>query len=56
MNKEEKKCQHYWFVIPNYYNIIEWPLNLYPNKKRIGFFGRICNIKGCNIFCDGRLR
>jgi glycosyltransferase involved in cell wall biosynthesis len=52
MNKEQKQCQHYWFVIPNYYNIIEWPLNLYPNKKRIGFFGRLCNIKGCNIFCE----
>jgi len=52
MTKQEKQCQHYWFVIPNYYNILEWPLNLYPNKKKIGFFGRICNIKGCNIIVE----
>lgn len=52
MEKEKKQCQHYWFVIPNYYNILEWPLNLYPNKKKIGFFGRICQIKGCNIIYE----
>jgi glycosyltransferase involved in cell wall biosynthesis len=46
---EKKKCQHYWFVIPNYYNVLEWPLNLNPDKKTIGYFGRICYIKGCNI-------
>lgn len=49
LTKETKNCQHYWFVVPNYYNIIEWPLNLNPDKKTIGFFGRICDIKGLNI-------
>jgi len=49
---EYKNCQHYWFVIPNYYNILEWPLNLYPDKKKIGFFGRICDVKGCNIILE----
>ena len=49
---EKKNCQHYWFVVPNYYNILEWPLNLTPDKKKIGFFGRICYIKGCNIFVE----
>jgi len=49
---EKKHCQHYWFVIPNYYNILEWPLNLNPDKKTIGYFGRICYIKGCNIFVE----
>ena len=48
--KQDKPCQHYWFVVPNYYNIVEWPLNLTPNKQKIGYFGRICDIKGCNIF------
>jgi glycosyltransferase involved in cell wall biosynthesis len=49
---ETKCCQHYWFVVPNYYNILEWPLNLNPDKKKVGFFGRICDIKGCNIILD----
>jgi glycosyltransferase involved in cell wall biosynthesis len=52
MALEKKQCDHYWFMIPNYYNILEWPLNLYPNKKKIGFFGRICNIKGCHIIVE----
>jgi len=49
LSLEKKNCQHYWYVIPNYYNILEWPLNLNPDNKTIGFFGRICEVKGCNI-------
>ena len=49
---EKSQCKHYWFVIPNYYNVMEWPLNLNPDKKMIGYFGRICDIKGMNIFLE----
>lgn len=49
---EKKNCQHYWFVVPNYFNVLEWPLNLNPDNKKVGFFGRICNIKGCNIVLE----
>lgn len=52
MALEQKYCQHYWFVIPNYFNSIDWPLNLHPSKKRIGFFGRICDVKGCIIIVE----
>ena len=52
MSKEQKCCQYYWFVVPNYYNIIEWPLNLNPDSNTVGFFGRICDIKGCNIIVE----
>jgi len=52
MSKEKKQCQHYWFVIPNYYNILEWPLRLFHTTQKIGFLGRICHIKGCNIIYD----
>ena len=52
MSKERKKCEHNWFVIPNYYNILEWPLNLFPNKQKIGFLGRIFHLKGCQIICE----
>jgi glycosyltransferase involved in cell wall biosynthesis len=49
---DQKPCQHYWFVVPNYYNILQWPLNLTPNKKKIGYFGRITHIKGCFLVCE----
>lgn len=52
MALEKKLCQHYWFVIPNYFNSMDWPLNLYPDKKKIGFFGRICDVKGCIIITE----
>jgi len=54
--KEQKNCQHYWFVIPNYYNILEWPLNLNPDKKTVGFFGRLITIKGLNILIEMAVR
>ena len=34
MTQEKKNYQYYWFVVPNYYDIIEWPLNLNPDKKK----------------------
>jgi len=48
LEKDKSGVQHYWFVVPNYYNVLEWPLNLTP-KRQIGFFGRITHIKGMNI-------
>lgn len=48
LQKYEVSHNHYWFVVPNYYNILEWPLNLKP-KRKIGFFGRISYTKGLNI-------
>ena len=52
MVKTKKLCQHYWFVIPNYYDILEWPLSLNPDKNQVGYFGRIGDIKGCSIFVE----
>jgi glycosyltransferase involved in cell wall biosynthesis len=43
---EKKQGQMYWFVVPNYYNVLEWPLSLSPTPRRVGFFGRITAIKG----------
>lgn len=58
MALESKQCQHYWFVVPNYYNSSEWQIESKMlefaekrsiGKKRIGFFGRICQVKGMDI-------
>ena len=49
LSKEKKWGQFYWFVVPNYFNVIEWPLNLKPIFNTIGFFGRIIKNKGMDI-------
>jgi glycosyltransferase involved in cell wall biosynthesis len=46
------ELKNYWFVIPNYYNVLEFPLSLNPNKNTIGFFGRISRCKGCSIIVE----
>lgn len=49
---------NYWFVIPNYYNIEEWPFdpitlsNQVDKIKKIGYFGRITKLKGLAIFVE----
>ena len=52
MEKDHKQIANYWFVVPNYYNTLEFPLSLNPDKQKIGFLGRIDPIKGCHIFVD----
>jgi glycosyltransferase involved in cell wall biosynthesis len=51
LGNEKKPPQNYWFVIPNYYNTLEFHLNLKP-EKIIGFFGRISETKGCHIISE----
>jgi glycosyltransferase involved in cell wall biosynthesis len=52
MAREKSEQANYWFVIPNYYNVVEFPLQLSPKKQTIGYFGRICQIKGCQIVLE----
>ncbi len=47
-----KQHVNYWFVCPNYYDITHWPFNDTPIKKRIGFFGRITDLKGIAIIVE----
>jgi glycosyltransferase involved in cell wall biosynthesis len=51
MCKSGSTIRNYWFVCPNYYDINEWVYNE-PTKKRIGFFGRITQVKGLGIFVE----
>lgn len=50
--RENKGLMNYWFVCPNYYNIKEFELSLKPNKNTVGFFGRVSDVKGCNIIVE----
>jgi len=57
LQKEDKGVQNYWFVAPNYYNLLDWQKNdltlstaaTTTGRKKIGFFGRITPLKGCCI-------
>ena len=53
MQKYEKwEPPHYWFVAPNYYNTLEFPLmsvSVKRERKKVGFLGRISETKGCHI-------
>ena len=52
MQKENKSIANYWFVVPNYYNIEEFPVSLTPKKNRVGFLGRIGTTKGCHLIVE----
>lgn len=52
-SRDKKSLENYWFVCPNYYNLLEWPFQPEPPKKsRFGFFGRITEIKGLWIIVE----
>jgi len=52
MNRDQKGLENYWFVCPNYYNVLEWPLSLTPKLDTIGYFGRLEPIKGIAIVVE----
>jgi len=52
IGKEKINCPNYFFVAPIYYNVLEFPLSLKPEKNKIGFFGRICDVKGLCVIVD----
>jgi glycosyltransferase involved in cell wall biosynthesis len=45
--REKKWGQNYWFVAPNYFNELDWPLSMSPKVDTVGFLGRIYDGKGC---------
>lgn len=49
---EQKQPQNYWFVVPNYFNTEEFKLSIAPIQNRIGFLGRICDLKGLSIVLE----
>jgi glycosyltransferase involved in cell wall biosynthesis len=57
IEKSKSGLRNYWFVAPNYYNIAEWsPVEtdelVASRKNRVGFLGRIGNLKGCHIISE----
>lgn len=52
MQRDGKGLENYWFVCPNYFDILEWPLSLTPKLDTIGYFGRLEPIKGISIVVE----
>ena len=49
---ERNSPPNYWFVCPNYYNVLEFPMSLSPRPNTVGFFGRIGEMKGCGVIVE----
>ena len=49
---EDCDPNNYWFVIPNFFNTLEFPYSPSPPVPTIGFMARIGNCKGCNIIVE----
>ena len=49
--KQNVNGGHYWFVIPNYFDVSEWDLKENP-KHELVYLGRICDIKGLVIITE----
>jgi glycosyltransferase involved in cell wall biosynthesis len=52
LGKENKLPNNYWFVIPHAFDSKEFTLSLMPNPKRVGYLGRIIDLKGCRIIME----
>jgi len=52
LGRQDKMPSNYWFVVPNYFDTSEFKLSLTPLKNRIGFLGRINDLKGCRIIME----
>ena len=49
---ENRQPHNYWFVIPNYFDIAKFPFQPEPIKNKIGFLGRITDVKGLSIVVE----
>jgi len=52
LSEEKKQPNNYWFVIPHAFNSKEFVLSLKPNPKKVGYLGRITDLKGCRIIME----
>jgi len=46
--EQTENGKNYWFVVPNYYDTLAWPLSLTPHVNTVGFLGRVFEGKGCH--------
>lgn len=51
LGKDGAPGKNYHFVVPNYFDAPGWPLAYPSTRPRVGFLGRICDIKGLPVVC-----
>ena len=49
---DNRQPSNYWFVVPNFFDIEEFKLTVTSQPKKIGFLGRIADVKGCSIIVE----
>ena len=49
---EDKDPNNYWCVIPNFFNVLEFPYSPSPPVPTIGFLARIGACKGCPVILE----
>jgi GR25 family glycosyltransferase involved in LPS biosynthesis len=49
---EKKDPNNYWFVIPHFFDTNKFKLSLTPKPIRIGYLGRLTNLKGCGVIVE----
>ena len=52
LHHQTKQPSNYFFVIPNYFNTAEFIFRPIPEVRKVGFLGRISNLKGCHIIAE----
>lgn len=50
--RENKQPNNYCYVIPHSFDTNEFQISMSPNPKRIGYLGRITDLKGCRIIME----
>lgn len=52
MAVDKKWPPNYWFVVPNYFDTKEFEFTEVPQPKKIGFLGRVTDVKGCGVISE----
>lgn len=50
--RENRNGKNYEWVVPNYYDIRDWDVELEPDDNLIVFLGRICDLKGLQVVVE----
>jgi len=49
LGSENKQPSNYWYVVPHGFDIKEFEFSNKPNSLKVGYMGRLTELKGCGI-------
>jgi glycosyltransferase involved in cell wall biosynthesis len=50
--RENRNGKNYEWVIPNYFDVKEWDVQLQPDNMTVVYLGRICELKGLQVIVE----